>query len=50
MTEKLMAGKKMVVEMGDSKPIYPKKIYKVRPVPLHWQEEGKQLIKSLIKD
>ena len=45
-----MAGENMVIKMDKSKTIQPKKIYKARPVPHHWQEEGKLLIDSLIKD
>jgi len=45
-----MAGPPMTIELVDDKPIQPKKVYIARPVPIHWQDQAKQFINSLVND
>ena len=45
-----MAGPDMRIDLDHTKDIQPKKVYKARPVPLHWMEEAKRTVDQFVKD
>ena len=45
-----MAGSSMMIDLVTDHPIMLKKVYKTRPVPIHWQYPAKYLIDSLVSD
>ena len=45
-----MEGQKMKITIDPSTNPKPKKVYAARPVPLHYEEEAKQLINNLVKE